>query len=111
MQTPSTSPAHTPGPWEAAIDDTAFGRYTVLPAIVELTRIFEEGDEERTEYALAVDRANARLISAAPDLEDALFVAENTIRGVQIYETPGSSEHQQLDWVLSVIHAALAKAS
>ncbi len=55
--------------------------------------------------------ANAKLMAAAPGLQEALLVAENTIRGRLMHVDSGTDEQQQLDWVLSVIHSALSHAA
>lgn len=63
------------------------------------------------EDGLPLLKRHDALHAAALDLRNALLVSENLIRKRQMYETHGSGEHQQLSWVLAVIHDALGQAA
>ncbi len=68
--------SHTPGPWRVGdAGQTIFGPLSSNPSPVTIAQLPAQtprcGQDER--------RANARLISAAPDLLEALQMAVNTV--------------------------------
>jgi hypothetical protein len=88
----------TPGPWGLISDaDDDWGLWSVHNAKNPLDHVCD-----------VADYPNARLIAAAPDLYDALEVAEESIvafaEGVGVYGYSGASD------VLVQVRAAMAKA-
>jgi len=60
---------HTPGPWTIEISMSQYGNYSILEAMDE--DFFKEDEvNDKT------DKANARLIAAAPDMLEALELAK-----------------------------------
>src|SRR4051812_9844296 len=98
MTTNRTTSAHTPFPWGVHCYRSESTGWAVYELECE-----NESDEEM--------EANARLMEIAcaahDDMLTALQIAENMVRGVMMYETPGSGEYHRYQWVLDVIHAAL----
>lgn len=78
---------HTPGPWEVRPDVSTIGLYWVEPEA--------ETDEE--------DKANARLIAAAPEMKEALEAL------ISVMETTECDRLFRADY--SKAKAALAKAN
>jgi hypothetical protein len=71
---------HTPGPWEVEStlrpdwDDDPMGEYTIEPVATVLTARYYAAEPESDELDAvhAENRANARLIAAAPTMADVL---------------------------------------
>ena len=76
---------HTPGPWDAAIDMKIRARGSVVGAVYAQPN--------------GIDRANATLVAAAPDLLESLYSIERLLR-----DSPCAAAH-----VLAI--AAIAKAT
>lgn len=101
---------HTPGPWQI----------THLRRGIEQINMFRIGGpvtHEHNEYCSAIfqsydehdehNDANAKLISAAPELLEALQLAEATINRLAVQHGPFNSSQGTLD----VIKAAITKAT
>ena len=94
---------HTPGPWEA-------NGYHIRQRITGTRRIAEVAyagphhtpPHEYPKSCRLVDEANARLISAAPDLLEAL----EAIMGSDVFEWNGSAAF----WLQDKVKAAINKA-
>lgn len=96
---------HTKGPWEWKDDDREkFGHYRLHPGILatDLSDGTPWGDE--------IDRANARLIAAAPDLLEALKAAKEVV-DVAEGMTACRSDDDFIWSAQKLINAALAKAT
>lgn len=94
------SAAHTPGPWAYATGPSLKGRYhTVEDADENMVCECYEGTEE-------TDEANARLITAAPELLEAL---EAVIAAKDQFDKDGTFDLDQDAWEASA-RAAIAKA-
>lgn len=87
---------HTPAPWEWKDDDKdEFGNYRLSPGI--LATALPDG----TPWGDDIDKANARLIAAAPDLLEAL---KNTLQIAEAYYSGTHSKWREF------ARAAIAKA-
>lgn len=102
--------AHTPGPWEMASDrmDAPAPRATVIGGVEKtsfgttrrmICHIYGWADGQEAE-------ANARLITAAPELCEALRVAAACLEGVRRAMADDRIAEQQMP----IIYAALEKA-
>ena len=101
-----SKPAFTPGPWQT---DAECGDESVLGpdgAMVADCAIFGMR-VNRTEH---INRANARLIAAAPDMYEALLAAKVVIEMMERPEGMGGRVNAALDKRLAQIDAAIAKA-
>lgn len=99
--------AHTPGPWEAderLASGTIFGPEVdgvqTFVAFVRLDDTRERHDGRIEEVKSKEAKANARLIAAAPDLLEALDLADRLLRGANMNRSV----------VENKVSAALAKA-
>ena len=83
---------HTKGPWTVKLymtpdeESDPLGVYVVNEAKAELEAIDnlpigEESDESQEEKMWAIERANGQLISAAPELLEALHHVKNCVEG------------------------------
>jgi hypothetical protein len=86
---------HTPGPWFSQYDDNGF--YEIGSEIVSLRLAFTYGEGD-------TDEANARLISAAPELLQSL---QAIVRSLADQDDEGLIEHAQ---PMIDARAAIAKA-
>jgi hypothetical protein len=86
---------HTPGPWFSQYDDNGF--YEIGSEIVSLRLAFTYGDGD-------TDEANARLISAAPELLQSL---QAIVKSLADQDDEGLIEHAQQ---MIDARAAIAKA-
>lgn len=89
-------PAHTPGPWRVMAGQSVFH---VKAAATYLAKTNSDSLE---------DEANARLISAAPELLSAL---ERIVDGAQVGLGPDGNVYVQLNVIKSVAIAAIARAT
>jgi hypothetical protein len=91
-------PKHTPGPWTS--NDAKEGLLIVRDSQgFGVTELY-------TQHDLTVEKANARLIAAAPEMLEALEQAELTIKRIN-YDYSMSQEAQEtLDLIKSVITKA-----
>ena len=93
---------HTPGPWEIAEDD-ANGQAVVRGEHTEIATCWHH-----CVGSLEIEmRANARLISAAPELLEALKEAKNGLRYWEPQTAYGASERAR---ICALVDAAIAKA-
>jgi hypothetical protein len=111
METIATPSAHTPGPWHVTMSENASVYGGEKHFAVMSDRETGGGQIVADLETLKEAEANARLIAAAPEMLDALRIAENAVRDWLLYETPGSAEFQEHAWVLKVIHDCRAKAT
>lgn len=106
----NTEAKHTPGPWWFAQHDE-YGRYTVGQGDVAIFRTITQGDSGPGEAPITQARdehqkANARLIAAAPELLAACEAAAQVIFG-----GPGERlESGDVERARELLRAALAKA-
>jgi hypothetical protein len=124
---PATDTPHTPGPWRlegplrAHIGGGNFAQgVMVLNAdrrpghSFPIARVIgpSSGREGRCDPELV---ANADFIVRACNshhaMADLLRLAANRIKASQTEETPGSAEHQDMQWVLDAINVTLADAA
>jgi len=104
-----TNATHTPGPWEAADNNTGTGTNIRNGAGTLLAVVHSYRANPDKSYPNAdTRRANARLISAAPDLLEALE------RAIEYVERFGDMNHEPLPGdcaaTLYASRAAIAKA-
>lgn len=109
------APTHTPGPWRLIIDDTG-GPQSGWPLVVVATddedkSVVRPGGQWPYEWDGAISQreavANAHLISAAPDLLEALAYARTTIRLALIV----NGDDENGSEIIKRIDAAIAKAT
>jgi hypothetical protein len=101
---------HTPGPWTSLTDTD---RETIVSEHVNaygnfIVTIVTRGDERMTEE----DRANARLIAAAPELLEALEYASELIKTARQYFPKSIRNHHKfnLENTCATIGKAISKA-
>lgn len=81
----------TPGPWTVETDSDLYGRYVVVEAVRQMREMENAitGDETHVDAAYeriaTLDRANARLIEAAPVMYDALAALVSVGDGIGSY--------------------------
>jgi len=95
---------HTPGPW-AVEDIKSQGTMVYRRIHVGKTALGAISAYKLPKGRDAEAEANARLIAAAPELLAALEIAEGFISGFE-----GDELQEGVDWMLSTIRAAIAKA-
>lgn len=88
---------HTPGPWRLAGTEIWAGPKRIA---------FGKGAYDEKDRA--IQKANARLIAADPDLLEALEKADQTFISWQVGQIPGRPE--DILAVIEMVRAALAKA-
>jgi roadblock/LC7 domain-containing protein len=96
-----TATEHTPGPWNYAKSDLGDGRYSIY-ANGPLAYSASEAD-----YGEAAE-ANARLIAAAPALEEALALLADLVGGMNVDPVEGTTTigGQYATTVVSALEAA-----
>ena len=113
-----SKPKWTPGPWRASVEEPPFRIGDCLQGqqIWGRCRI---AFTERQNVGAAQEAANAHLIAAAPDLYEALLVAETFVaaeletRESSLLPDPGPEEAEYITdarMTLNAIRAALTKA-
>lgn len=99
---------HTKGPWEVCDDDTSVHSPS-QDMIVHTAEM--PGDPAMYPQSFEEEEANARLIAAAPELLEALKIAEGELRAIsEVISTYGVEECLQTVAELKKIRAAIAKA-
>lgn len=91
-----TNRQHTPGPWHAEIIEP--GKGALIWAFDSIAGMRNSGDYLPDEF-----EANARLIAAAPDLLEALMVAQHILNTVTVDSLYDAGKEK--------VRAAIAKAT
>ena len=104
---------HTPGPWEISDENDAMAALGLTPA--NWVGIKSKGLTLASTYcqSLEVNRANARLIAAAPELWAALNLAEGYMLNAKIDLETGAPKKTAITTLaggLRLVRAAIAKA-
>jgi hypothetical protein len=113
---------HTPGPWLVVANNSNRARpdltyVSVQPANPDPTRdrplLMASGEyhvvsmhPSQDPYTIEVRKANARLIASAPELVEALRLAEDFMAGFE-----GDEAQDGIDARLATVRAAIAKAT
>lgn len=103
--------AHTPGPWENIDNMNETGDISILCGKVNAYGNYHVASISRgpVEHLTEEDKANARLIAAAPELLEAL---ESFLRCPSVgSDGPGTSTLRVMDYNLKAARAAIAKAT
>jgi hypothetical protein len=98
--------AHTPGDWFAKRDgfSTVYIECRIRPGVLQ-----EVAACGPTEAGPEQQEANARLIAAAPDMADALKVAESYLEAI-CFNTQNPKKRNNYADALRIIRASLEKA-
>ena len=109
------SAAHTPGPWDLQLVESDTGRIRHLcPMDDDGLSLLTVVEHDGKKFAAVYKDDDARLISAAPDLLEALCIAKQFMeiaRDWNIDEVEINGDMRSTYDLLEIVNAAIAKAT